>query len=294
MSTYDQVASPKRQQDMILARAEIIQAETGAQWGGCRTDEGTSATKIRWNDRKKRPELNKLLDAMEPGDHLILWRLDRLERSMFGMVRALEFLVDRGIQIHVLDLGGMQLDLTTATGRMFVVMMGALADMWSEQHSATVRADFKWRKANGLAYSPYPPPGHVRRKRKYTGGKRTQGRDHDLLDIWDEAQCELIRELFVRRAGGEPMQKIADDFYARKLKRGDGAPWVFLTKRKALDHPTAAVTRLNSVYWWHMERLSRGLDLQDLPCSEEVQKWAVSMLANKRVQVYGRNRKRGG
>ena len=98
-SRNHQLKSPEVQEELIRQKAETIEG----QWVRCRTDAATSATKTRWNDPLRRPELGKLMRELEPGDHLIIWRLDRLERSPFGMVNALEWLVNRGVSVHILN-----------------------------------------------------------------------------------------------------------------------------------------------------------------------------------------------
>lgn len=43
-----------------------------------------------------RPELDKLLDQLRPGDTLVVWRLDRLGRSIRHLIDQLQVLADRG------------------------------------------------------------------------------------------------------------------------------------------------------------------------------------------------------
>ena len=44
-----------------------------------------------------RPELDKLLDQLRPGDTLVVWRLDRLGRSIRHLIDQLHALAERGI-----------------------------------------------------------------------------------------------------------------------------------------------------------------------------------------------------
>ena len=45
------------------------------------------------------------------GDHLVVWRLDRLERKLFRLAALIQELIDRGVILHVLDaMGGQRLD----------------------------------------------------------------------------------------------------------------------------------------------------------------------------------------
>lgn len=277
-STSDQVMSPERQVDLVTAKGQTIK---GAQWIRCRVDIA-SATKCRWNDRQRRPEFCKLMDQMEQGDHLVLWRLDRLERKMFPMVQALDWLVRRGISIHVLEHGGMQLDLDTAMGRLLVMMLAGFAEVFSAQLSETVRSANRWRKERGLAYSHFPPPGHIRTKRLATNPRGQ--RKYNKFDVWDDKQCDLIREIAYRFNRGVPMYRIGEDFVDRQERRGNGTLWInpqgHGKERRRFD-----LHNLYRAYWWHMERLSRGLDLKDLPCTPEVQEHARRCIARKQTRA---------
>jgi len=45
---------------------------------------------------EQRPELTKLLDQLRPGDTLVVWRLDRLGRSIRHLIDQLQALGERG------------------------------------------------------------------------------------------------------------------------------------------------------------------------------------------------------
>jgi len=64
----------------------------------------------------------KLLERMEPTDVLIVTKLDRLGRGAIDVTSTVNHLADRGIRVHCLQLGGM--DLTSPAGAM---TMGVLA-----------------------------------------------------------------------------------------------------------------------------------------------------------------------
>ena len=63
----------------------------------------------------KRPELDKLLKAIQANDRLIITRLDRIARSLLQGVQLLETLSDRGVTIEVLNMGIID---NTPTGRL--------------------------------------------------------------------------------------------------------------------------------------------------------------------------------
>ncbi|AIP61581.1 recombinase family protein [Burkholderia thailandensis] len=74
----------------------------------------------------QRPGFAKLLDRMEEGDVLIVTKLDRLGRNAMDVRATVEGLAERGIRVHCLALGGV--DLTSAAGRMTMQVLNAVAE----------------------------------------------------------------------------------------------------------------------------------------------------------------------
>lgn len=78
-------------------------------------------TEVASGARARRPKLEELLHAMQRGDTLVVWKLDRLGRSMGHLVTTIDDLGQRGIEFRsVTD----AIDTRTAQGR---VMFGILA-----------------------------------------------------------------------------------------------------------------------------------------------------------------------
>ena len=61
-----------------------------------------------------RPELEKLMDQLRPGDTLVVWRLDRLGRSIRHLIDQLQILSDRGVGFRSLQ---ETIDTTSSGGR---------------------------------------------------------------------------------------------------------------------------------------------------------------------------------
>ncbi|MFS0700280.1 recombinase family protein [Cellulomonas sp. 179-A 4D5 NHS] len=72
-----------------------------------------------------RPQLDQLLDYARPGDTLVVWRLDRLGRSVAHLVAAVADLDSRGIGFRSLTEA---IDTTTANGRLMLHVFAALAE----------------------------------------------------------------------------------------------------------------------------------------------------------------------
>lgn len=72
-----------------------------------------------------RPEMGKLLLKLQPGDKLIVTKLDRIARSATQGFDLIESLLDKGVTVHVLNMGLMD---NTPTGRLIMHIMLAFAE----------------------------------------------------------------------------------------------------------------------------------------------------------------------
>jgi len=72
-----------------------------------------------------RPELDKLLDQIRPGDTLVVWRLDRLGRSIRHLIDQLHVLAERGVGFRSLQ---ETIDTTSPGGRLVFHVFAALAE----------------------------------------------------------------------------------------------------------------------------------------------------------------------
>jgi DNA invertase Pin-like site-specific DNA recombinase len=86
-------------------------------------------TDVASGKRDDRPGLAEALTALQPGDVLIIWKLDRLGRSLRHLVEAVSRLQERGVGLRVLT-GG--IDTTSATGRLVFGIFAALAEFERE------------------------------------------------------------------------------------------------------------------------------------------------------------------
>lgn len=75
--------------------------------------------------RTDRPGLDACLTLLEPGDTLVVWRLDRLGRSMSHLVTMVEELLSKKIGFRSLCDGA--IDTTTASGELIFNIFSALA-----------------------------------------------------------------------------------------------------------------------------------------------------------------------
>jgi len=94
-----------------------------------------------------RPGLAACLQALAPGDTLIVWRLDRLGRSMLHLVTVIAELGQR--QVGFRSLGDGALDTTTATGELVFHIFSALAQFERRLIQERTRAGLVAARARG-------------------------------------------------------------------------------------------------------------------------------------------------
>lgn len=79
--------------------------------------------------QRDRPELRAALDYVRAGDSLVVWKLDRLARSVRQLVETAEDLAKREIGLKVLT---QQIDTTTPGGRLVFHVFAAVAEFERE------------------------------------------------------------------------------------------------------------------------------------------------------------------
>jgi DNA invertase Pin-like site-specific DNA recombinase len=104
---------------------------------GCRRIFEETASGGRW----ERPELHRMLDHLRAGDTVVVWKLDRLSRSLKDVLHIMERVTDAGAGFRSLT---ENVDTTTPAGRMMMQMVGSFAEferaMIRERTSAGVAA----------------------------------------------------------------------------------------------------------------------------------------------------------
>jgi len=79
-----------------------------------------------------RPGLAACLKSLQPGHALVVWKLDRLGRSLKHLVEVVEDLNRRGVGLQVLTGAGAQIDTTAANRRLVLGIFAALAEFEAE------------------------------------------------------------------------------------------------------------------------------------------------------------------
>ena len=121
-----------------------------------------------------RPGLAETLDYVRAGDTLVVWRLDRLGRSLSHLIEVVRGLHDGGVGFRALQ---EQVDTTTAGGKLVFHLFGALAEFEREL--------IRERTAAGL---------RAARARGRVGGRRrlmTEGQVRQAALLLDNPDCDV-------------------------------------------------------------------------------------------------------
>ncbi|TFC01526.1 recombinase family protein [Cryobacterium adonitolivorans] len=136
----------------------------------------------------ERPGMKKLLGYAEPGDTVVVWRIDRLGRSLIDVLNTVNVLRERGVQVRSISDG---IDPATSTGRLMLNMLATLAEYERELIVERVNAGIAAARQNGTRFGrPLSDPVVIADKLQLVAEARAKGRtakDAAQLVGWSRA-----------------------------------------------------------------------------------------------------------
>lgn len=111
-----------------------------------------------------RPGLSQALENLSTGDTLVVWRLDRLGRSLSHLTQLLEELGQRQVGFHSIT---EHMDTASAGGRLIFHMMAALAEFERALISERTRAGMAAAKAVGKTLGRRPAVSDLQRAQAF-------------------------------------------------------------------------------------------------------------------------------
>ena len=113
-------------------------------------DEITGSTFVRTG-------LDEALKFVRPGDTFIVWKLDRLGRSLRDLIDTFDLLKNKGVEfVSIMD----KIDTTTPNGKLIFHIMGALAEWERDIIRLRTRAGLEAARARGRGRPPGGPFVH--------------------------------------------------------------------------------------------------------------------------------------
>ena len=152
---------------MLIGYARISRADTQDTATQIEALRAAGAEKIfeekasggRWD----RPQLHRALEHLRPGDVLVVWKLDRLSRSLKDLLHLMETIAAAGAGFRSLTEA---IDTTTPAGRMLMQMVGSFAEF--------ERAMIRERTKAGLESA---------RRHGRIGGRRPKLKAHQKAEV---------------------------------------------------------------------------------------------------------------
>lgn len=102
-----------------------------------------------------RPALKRALRAMRDGDKIVVWKLDRLGRTLTGVIETVELMKAEGVELVSLT---EMLDTTSAMGEAFFRISLIFAELERKLISERTKAGIAVRKAQGVRFGQ---PGKI-------------------------------------------------------------------------------------------------------------------------------------
>jgi DNA invertase Pin-like site-specific DNA recombinase len=177
------------------ARVSTHDQETAAQVAalkaaGCERIFHEKASGGRWD----RPELRKLLDHLRSGDVLVVWKLDRLSRSLRDVLALMEQVQDAKAGFRSLTEA---VDTTTPAGRMMMQMVGAFAEFERAMLRERTKAGLESARNEGRIGGRRPklrPQQQQEIVRMVTTGKKTAADAARLFNVHPATISRLLAQ----------------------------------------------------------------------------------------------------
>ena len=175
------------------ARVSTNDQETATQVAalkaaGCERIYREKASGGRWD----RPELHRLLDQLREDDVLVVWKLDRLSRSLRDVLTIMERLTETKAGFRSLTEA---IDTTTPAGRMMMQMVGAFAEFERAMLRERTKAGLDSARREGRIGGRRPklsPQQQAEIRRMVAKGDKTAADAARLFRIHPATVCRLL------------------------------------------------------------------------------------------------------
>jgi DNA invertase Pin-like site-specific DNA recombinase len=192
-STAKQSATEEVQRQAVEAHYKHVLKSKGCEWGGWKYDAATSGGK----NFSERTEGLRLWVMLQPGDFLVVSKLDRAFRSLIDGAKTMEALKQRRVNFVALDLG---IDTSTPMGEFALHVFLAAAQLQRRYISERTREVMLLKAEQGL------PIGRAACSSPY--GWRRVGRGTRSYLVIDEEDRRRVEQLQRFRDEGHSLERI--------------------------------------------------------------------------------------
>lgn len=156
---------------------------------------------------KDRPELKLMFSKLRKGDTVVVWRLDRLGRSLQDLIYLITEIGKSEANFHSIQ---NSMDSSTATGRLIFNVFGALAEFESDLISERTKAGLAAARARGKKGGR--PPGFTKDTISKIKAVKV------LYDEQDKGMKEIANDLSISRASAYRFLNTAKQWELEKSK----------------------------------------------------------------------------
>ena len=135
---YARVSS--NNQDLELQKEELLKA-------GCKKIYSESISAKNNN----RAELMAMIESLRPDDIVVVYKIDRIARSLKGLIEIVELLNEKKVDLISLDSGD-KVDTTSPMGRAFFQIAGVFAELERSMINARTKAGIAKARADGVKF----------------------------------------------------------------------------------------------------------------------------------------------
>ena len=135
---YARVSS--NNQDLELQKQELLKA-------GC---EKIFSESVSGKDNN-RTELLEMIDSLRAEDVVVVYKIDRIARSLKGLIEIVELLKDKNVDLVSLDSGD-RVDTTSPMGKAFFQIAGVFAELERGMINARTKAGIMKAKMDGVKF----------------------------------------------------------------------------------------------------------------------------------------------
>lgn len=174
----------------------------------------------------ERPGGKKLLESIKGGaGHVVALKLDRLFRDAVDALTQTKTWDREGVTLHLVDLGGSSMNTSSATGRLFLTLLAAMAEWERNMIGERTSLALAHKKSRGepVGRTPF--------------GFRIVGRG--LFPVPDEQA--IVEEIRRQRASGLTLREIAAQLEETGVPTQRGGRWSPSVIRRLINdqrHPT--------------------------------------------------------
>lgn len=181
-----------------------VLAPRGVVLGPLFIDPAVSASKKMFLER---PEAARMQTILQPGDHIVIPKLDRAFRNALDYATMLKTWLDAGVHVHILNFG---MDTSNPTGFMVAKMVGGMLAYFAEFESHMIGQ--RKRDANAIARQQGRPTNH-----RVKPGWKLAGPPGKRRIVPDEEQRAVMRLIVDWHDAGASFREISKRLMAQRV-----------------------------------------------------------------------------